>query len=139
MAEASPVKFYLAKFSFLVMAFVQWMVAATLLFELGFSDKNVLISLFFFSLGLIFLYLFLVVNEKVKRVAIGKNKIVIIEGDWNSRFSWPEVKSLKIIPFVNLYRLKLRGMKNPIYFFSSRSIDPEFGRMAKGKTKAGRK
>lgn len=135
MAEASPVKFYLAKFTFLVMAVVQWLVAAAVLLKLGFSDKNLLISLFFFGLGVLFLYLFLVVNEKVKRVAIGKNKIVIMEGDRNSRFSWPEVKSLRVIPFLNLYRVKLRGMKNPIYFFSAKDIDPEFGRMARGKTR----
>lgn len=134
-AEASPVKFYLAKFSFLVIALVQWMVAAALLLQLGFSDKHFLIFLFFAGLGLIFLYLFLLVNEKVKRVAIGKNKIVIIEGDRNSRFSWPEVKSLKIIPFLNLYRLKLRGMKSPIYFFSAKNFDPEFGLMVRGKAK----
>lgn len=137
MIEASPVKFYFAKFFFLVFACIQWLVAAILLLQFSFSSKNFFISLVFITLGLIFFYIFLIVNDKVKRVAIGKNKIVIIEGDKNSRFSWPEVKSLKIIPFFNLYKLRLRGKKNPIYFFPAKNIDPAFGLMATDTSKMG--
>lgn len=137
MIEASPVKVYVAKFFFLVFACIQWMVAAILLIQFNFSNKNFFIALFFTMLGLIFFYIFLLVNDKVKRVAIGKNKIVIIEGDRNSRFSWPDVKSLRIIPFFNLYKLKLRGKRNPIYFFPARNIDPAFGLMAKDTSKMG--
>ncbi len=137
MIEASPVKFYVAKFFFLAFSAIQWLVAAVLLLQFEFSSKNFFISLFFITLGLIFFYLFLIVNDKVKRVAIGKNKIVIIEGDRNSRFSWPEVKSLQIIPFFNLYKLKLRGKKNPIYFFPAKNIDPAFGLLAKDTSKMG--
>lgn len=135
MIEASPVKVYFAKFFFLVFALIQWLVASILLIQFSFSNKNFFISLFFVTLGLAFFYIFLVVNDKVKRVAIGKNKIVIIEGDRNSRFGWPEVKSLKIIPFFNLYRLKLRGKKTPIYFFPAKNIDPAFDLMAKDTSK----
>lgn len=137
MIEASPVKFYLAKFFFLVFACIQWLVAGILLLQFNFSNKNFFTSLVFITLGLMFFYVFLIVNDKVKRVAIGKNKIVIIEGDKNSRFSWPEVKSLKIIPFFNLYRLRLRGKKSPIYFFPARNIDPAFGLLAKDTSKMG--
>lgn len=137
MIEASPLKFYLAKFFFLVFAFIQWLVAGALMIEVRFSDKNFFIALVFVTLGLISFYVFLVVNDKVKRVAIGKNKIVVIEGDKNIRFSWPDVKSLKIIPFFNLYRLKLKGKKNPIYFFPARNIDPAFGLMARDTSRMG--
>jgi hypothetical protein len=127
MIEASPVKFYLARFFFLVFALIQWLVAAILMVHFEFTNKNFFIGLIFVTLGLIFFYIFLIVNDKVKRVAIGKNKIVIIEGDKNSRFSWPEIKSLKIIPFFNLYKLKLKGKKKSIYFFPAKNIDPAFG------------
>ena len=137
MIEASPLKFYLAKFFFLIFASIQWLVAGILLIQFHFSNRNFFISLVFITLGLIFFYVFLIVNDKVKRVAIGKNKIVIIDGDKNSRFSWPEVKSLKIIPFFNLYKLKLRGKKNPIYFFPARNIDPAFVLMARDTSKMG--
>ena len=137
MIEANPVKFYVAKFFFLVFALIQWLAAATLLIRFGFNNKNFFISLVFITLGLIFFFLFVLVSDKIKRVAIGKNKIVIIEGDKNSRFSWPEVKSLKIIPFFNLYKLRLRGKKNPVYFFPAKNIDPAFGLMAKDTSKMG--
>lgn len=137
MIEANPAKFYLAKFFFLVFAFIQWLAAAILLIRFEFTNKNFFISLIFITLGLVFFYIFLIVNDKVKRVAVGRNKIVIIEGDKNLRFSWPEVKSLKIIPFFNLYKLKLRGKKNPIYFFPAKNIDPAFGLMAKDTSKMG--
>lgn len=137
MIEAHPAKFYLAKFFFLVFALMQWLAAALLLAQFGFTNKTFFISLIFITLGLVFFYIFLIVNDKVKRVAIGKNKIVIMDGDRNSRFSWPEVKSLKIIPFFNLYKLKLRGKRNPIYFFPARNIDPAFGLMAKDVSRMG--
>jgi hypothetical protein len=137
MIEASPVKFYLAKFFFLVFAFIQWLVACALLIQFSFSSKNFFISLIFITLGLMFFYVFLIVNDKVKRVAIGKNRIVVIDGDKNSRFSWPEVKSLKIIPFFNVYKLKLRGKKNAIYFFPAKNIDPAFGLLAKDTSRMG--
>lgn len=137
MIEASPLKFYVARFFFLIFAFIQWLVAGILLIQFQFSDKNFFIALVFITLGLVFFYVFLVVNDKVKRVAIGKNKIVIIEGDRNLRFSWPDVKSLKIIPFFNLYKLRLKGKKNPIYFFPARNIDPAFGLIAKDTSKMG--
>lgn len=134
--EASPVKFYLAKFFFLAVAFIQWLIAATLLIQLRFTNQDLFISFIFFVLGFVFFYIFLLVNDKVKRVAVGKNKIVIIEGDRNSRFSWPEVKSVKNIPFINLYKLKLRGKKKPIYFFSSKEIE-QVGLIDKGLSKSG--
>lgn len=137
MIEASPLKFYVAKFFFLIFASIQWLVAGIILIQFHFSNKNFFISLVFITLGLLFFYVFLIVNDKVKRVAIGKNKIVIIDGDKNSRFSWPEVKSLKIIPFFNLYKLKLRGKRNPIYFFPAKNIDPAFGLMARDTSKMG--
>ncbi len=137
MIEASPVKFYIARFFFLVFALIQWLVAVIMLIRFGFSSQMFFLSLVFITMGLIFFYCFLIVNDKVKRVAIGKNKIVIIDGDRNSRFSWPEVKSLKIIPFFNLYKLKLRGKKNPVYFFPAKNIDPAFGLMAKDTSRMG--
>jgi hypothetical protein len=137
MIEANPVKFYVAKFFFLFFALIQWLAAATLLIRFNFNSKNFFISLVFITLGLIFFFIFLLVSEKIKRVAVGKNKIVIIDGDKNSRFSWPEVKSLKIIPFFNLYKLRLRGKKNPVYFFPAKNIDPAFGLMAKDTSKMG--
>ncbi len=137
MVEANPAKFYFAKYFFLGFAFIQWTVAASLLLRFEFSAKNFFISLIFFVLGLTLLIIFSIVSEKIKRVAIGKNKIVILEGHRNTRFEWPEVKSIKIIPLVHLYKLRIKGKKDPIYFFPSENIDPAFGILATDTSKMG--
>ncbi|HEY3405813.1 MAG TPA: hypothetical protein VGK59_20655 [Ohtaekwangia sp.] len=138
MIEASPVKFYFAKYFFLVFAIVQWSVGGLIVFNREFNAKNFFVALIFFTLGLIFLFLFSLISDKIKRVAVGKNKIVVLEGHRNIRFEWPEVKSLKIVPFFNLYKLKIRGKKGSIYFFPSRNIDPAFGGlMSKDTSKMG--
>ena len=137
MVEASPVKFYFAKYFFLVFAIIQWTVGGIILFNYEINAKNFFGSLIFFTLGLVFLFLFLVISDKIRRVAVGKNKIVILEGHRNTRFEWPEVKSLRIVPFLNLYKLKIKGKKGTIYFFPSRNIDPTFGLIAKDTSKMG--
>jgi hypothetical protein len=137
MTEASPVKFYFARYFFLVFALIQWLVMAALLLRFNFTHKTFFVSLIFFTLGLIFFYIFLVINGKIRRVAVGKNKIVVIEGDRNLRFEWPEVKSLQMVPFFNIYRLRIKGKKGDIYFFPSRNIDPAFGLLTKDTSKMG--
>jgi hypothetical protein len=137
MVEANPVKFYLAKFLFLGFSLVQWLVAATILLRFGFESKNFFVALIFITLGMVFFYIFLVISGQIKRVAVGKNKIVIIEGDRNMRFDWPEVKSLKLIPIFHVYKLKIKGKRNPIYFFPSKNVDPAFGLLAKDTSRMG--
>jgi hypothetical protein len=137
MVEASPFKFYLAKFFFLAVSLIQWLVATTILFRFDFTNKNFFVGLIFIVLGGGCFFLFLVINAKVKRVAVGKNKIVVIDGDRNIRFDWPEVKSLQLIPYFNLYKLKVKGKRNPIYFFPSKNVDPAFGLLAKDTSRMG--
>jgi hypothetical protein len=137
MIEANPVKFYLAKYLLLAFALVQLLVGSILLVRFELTAKNFFVALIFLTFGLALLCVYILFSDKIRRVAIGKNKIVIIEGDRNIRFAWPEVKSLKIIPFFNLYRLKVKGKKNSIYFFPSKNIDPAFGLLAKDTSKMG--
>lgn len=137
MIEANPIKFYFARFFFLVFAIIQWIVCTALLLRFNFSAKNFFTATIFFALGLISFTIFLILNDKIKRVAIGKNKIVVIDGETNMRFDWPEVKSLKLIPFFNLYKLKIKGKRDPIYFFPSKNVDPAFGLLAKDTSRMG--
>ena len=137
MVEANPVKFYFAKYFFLAFSFLQWLAAGTIFFRQPFSAKTFFFALIFVTMGLLAFSAFLILTEKMKRVAVGKNKIVVIEGDRNVRFAWPEVKSITIVPFFNLYRLKLKGKKGCIYFFPSQNIDPAFGLLSKDTSKMG--
>jgi hypothetical protein len=137
MVEANPIKFYFAKYFFLAFSLLQWLVCVTILFNNQFNAKTFFTSLIFFTIGLIFILVFSIITDKMRRVAVGKNKIVVFEGSRNIRFEWPEVKSLKIIPFFNLYKLKVRGKKGSIYFFPSHNIDPAFGLLSKDTSKMG--
>ena len=137
MVEASPVKFYFAKYFFLAFSFLPWAVTGTIFLQYDFGPKTFFIALLFFTIGLISFTAYLLINDKVRRVAIGKNKIIVTEGDRNIRFEWPEVKSLKIIPFLNLYKLKLKGKRGYIYFFPAQNIDPAFGLLTKDTSKMG--
>ncbi len=137
MVEANPVKYYFAKYFFLGICLLQWLVAGTVFFRHHFNAKTFSISLVFITIGSLSFVLFLILAEKIRRVAVGKNKIVVIEGDRNVRFGWPEVKSLTIVPFFNLYKLKLKGKKGHIYFFPSQNLDPAFGLMSKDTSKMG--
>jgi hypothetical protein len=95
------------------------------------------VALIFFTIGLLSLFIFSFITDRIRRVAVGKNKIVVLEGHRNVRFEWPEVKSLKIVPYLNLYKLKVKGKKGSIYFFPSQNIDPAFGLLSKDTSKMG--
>lgn len=137
MLEANPLKYFLAKYFLLAFAITQWLLSTIILVRYQFNSKNFFVALIFLTMGLLVFFLFLKITEKIKRVAIGKNKIVVIEGDRNIRFAWPEIKSLKIIPYFNLYKLKVKGKRDCIYFFPSKNIDPAFGLIGRDTSKMG--
>ena len=139
MVEANPAKYYFAKYFFLGLSVFQWLLSVVILVQSPFSAQVFLVALLFLSVGAVCFVFFMMITDKMKRVAVGKNKIVVMEGDRNVRFGWPEVKSLKIVPFFNLYRLKLKGKKGFIYFFPSQNIDPAFAMLSKTSSKGGRK
>lgn len=127
MVEASPVKVFLARYFFLGLALIQWLVTIALLIRFPATNKNIFAALLFLTLGSLFYVLYLMFGSRIKRVAISKKKIVVIGKRRNVRFDWPDVKSLTIVPYFNLYRLKVKKKKRPIYFFPSKNIDPPYG------------
>lgn len=122
MFEANPLKFYLAKYILLVVALVLWSIGAVLLYLDEFTLPNLALDGLFILTGLFLIGLFLRFSSRLKRVAVGKNKLIILEGHENIRFEWPEIKSLRIVPFFNLCKIKIRGKKGTFYFFVSGSI-----------------
>lgn len=130
MVEASRVKFYIAKYFALVGALLLWTVAATLLLVGEITLPYIILDVLFFLLGLLLAYLFSAISGKIKRVAIGENKFVILEGDSNTRFEWQEVRSFTILPFINLCKVKVKGKKGNIYFFFAGNVMASFRNLA---------
>jgi hypothetical protein len=122
MVEANPVKFYVAKYFFLVFALLQWMIAGTLFYVFGWSVMNIVAVSFLTVIGLMLVFMFVVISDKIKRVAVGSNKFVVLQDDTNLRFEWPEIKSLQLIPFLNLCKVKIKGRRGSFYFFAARQI-----------------
>lgn len=126
MKEASPVKFYFAKYFFLAFGILQW-VCGILLFLQSDAEKARKSAVFFFLVGLLFIALYLTIAARLKRVAIGKKRIAVIERNKIDRYEWPQVKSIKPVPYFNLYTIKLKGRKNRIYFLPEHNVDQLFG------------
>lgn len=126
MKEASRAKFYFAKYFCLAFGLLQWLAAYLLVHE-STQDKSKAAALFFFTIGMIFISIQLVIAPKLKRVAVGKNRIAIIDDGETRHYEWSEIKWIKPIPIVNAYKLKIRGKKNRFYFLPSQQVDPVFG------------
>lgn len=130
MKEASFVKFYFAKYFLLAFGLLQWFISALFIVQHGQVPKGQFAAFVFFTTGLIFVCLFMLIADKIKRVAVGKNRIIVF-GRQEQTFEWPEVKSIKLIPYFNAYKLKIKGHKK-IYFFPEQSAEPIFGMFAEG-------
>ncbi len=126
MKEASPVKYYFAKYFFLAFGLLQWS-CGMVLFLRGEAEKNRKTALIFFIIGLTFMALYFAIATRLKRVSIGKKRIAVIDHDKTELYEWPEVKSIKAVPYFNLYKLKLRGKKDRIYFLPDQNAEPLFG------------
>jgi hypothetical protein len=77
-------------------------------------------------MGLGMLILYFRIASRLHHVSITRKRIVI-QGALNENLDWQEVKSIKPIPYFNLYRMKLRGRKDRIYFLPLEREEPLFG------------
>ncbi|MFO0505567.1 MAG: hypothetical protein ACK5X6_01795 [Chryseotalea sp.] len=122
--QASPLKFYLAKYFFLLLGFMQWLLALVFFTQYQPNAKTQFATLIFFTIGGLCFVLYLFISTHLRRVAVSKKKIVIIEQAKKQKVDWDDVKSLRLIPFINIFKLKIKGKKKGIYFFPSRNVDP---------------
>jgi hypothetical protein len=120
------VKFYFVRYFFLAFGLLQGLAATMLLLQFQDSPKNRFAVFVFFSLGMILFSTHFLVFTKVKRVALSKKKIIVKYGHRTREFSWDEVKELKLLPFLNIYALKIRGKKR-IYFLPAHDSEALFG------------
>lgn len=126
MQEASPLKYYFAKYFFLAFGIMQW-TCGTLLFLQENVERGRNSALVFFILGLTFIALYLMISAKLKRVAIGKKHIAIMTRGKTNHYEWPDVKHIRAVPYFNIYSLKLKGKKELIYFLPLSNFSPLLG------------
>jgi hypothetical protein len=135
--QASPIKFYFAKFFPLGFAFLHLLVALALATNFEATPKNTAAVVIFISLGCIFLVVFFFLSEALRRVAISKAKVVVIEAGQNQHLAWDDIKAIHLIPVFNVYKLKLKNRRKPIYFLPSKNIEPAYDLLAEDTSKMG--
>ncbi len=127
MEEANPVKFYLARYFFLALSALQGLATVLILLQFGDSPKNRFVAFALFTLALIFFSLHLLIAHRIMRVAISKRQISVINPTKVKSYDWEDVKSVRLMPFLNMYCLKLKGKKNKIYFLPIGNTEAMFG------------
>jgi hypothetical protein len=126
MKEASLVKFYFVRYFFLAFGLLQGLAATVLFVQFEDTPKNRFAIFVFFTLGMILFSVHFLVFSNVKRVAMSKKKISVIVGHRIKQYDWDDVKELKLIHFLNMYSLKLKGKKR-IYFLPAHDSAALFG------------
>ena len=133
MKEASRVKYYFAKYFFLALGLLQWLIGSIIFIRDGHLPKSQFAVFVFFTLGLVCVSLFLLIASKIKRVAISKKKVAVINSYKTQEYEWPEIKSIRFMPIFNMYRMKVRGRKGKIYFLPTRESEVIYGIFSSGQ------
>jgi heme/copper-type cytochrome/quinol oxidase subunit 4 len=126
MKEASLVKFYLVRYFFLAFGLLVGLAATMLFLQFPDTPKNRFAIFVLFTLAMVLFSVHFLVFSKVKRVAMSKKKISVTLGYRTKQFDWDDVKELKLIHFLNMYSLKLKGKKR-IYFLPAHDSAALFG------------
>jgi hypothetical protein len=126
MKEASLVKFYFVRYFFLAFGLLQGLAGMALLLQFQDTPKNRFAIFVLFTLTMILISVHFLVFTKVRRVAMSKKKISITRGGQTKQYDWDEVKELKLMNFLNMYSLKLKGKKK-IYFLPAFDSEALFG------------
>ena len=69
MEEASPIKFYLARYFFLALSALQGLAAILMFTQLGTSPKTRFVAFALFTVAMIFFSLHMLISKRIKRVA----------------------------------------------------------------------
>lgn len=127
MKEASLVKYYFAKYFFLALGLLQWLISGVFLLKQGNTFKGQYAAFLFFTIGLILISAFLLFASRFRRVAISKKKVAVIGNRKVQRYDLSEIKYIRFVPVFNLYSMKVKGKKGKIYFLPCEEQEVIYG------------
>lgn len=103
----------------------QWIVVGTLLIQAEDYTGDVSAAVWMASMGLVLTFLFLVVGKRFKSVHVDDQRVLVAEHPLNVQFAWCEVQSVKMVPLVNIFSLRIVGRKNRIFFIPLKQNIPD--------------
>lgn len=127
MKEASLAKYYFAKYFFLALGLLQWLISGVFLLKQGNTFKGQYAAFLFFTIGLILISAFLIFASHFRRVAISKKKVAVIGNRKVQRYDLSDIKYMKFVPVFNLYSMKIKGKKGKIYFLPCEEQEVIYG------------
>lgn len=127
MKEASVAKYYFAKYFLLAFGLLQWVISTIFLVRQGETPKGQYGAFVFFTLGLILVSLHSLYASRIRRVAVGKKKVVVNANGKAKSYGWDEIKSVRFLPVFNMYSMKIRGKKGQIYFLPTQESEVIYG------------
>lgn len=130
MKEASLVKFYLARYFFLAFASLQMLACLLVAVSYPTTARSRFALLLFLLFALLLLTLHFSVFARLRRVALGKKKIVIKNSSKRKTYAWQDVKDLQHHVFLNVYSLQLKGKRGKVYFLPRENSQAVFGLFA---------
>lgn len=110
--EANPLQFYSTKYSLLVIS-VALVSGGYPLYE---STGDIFDGMALALAGILTFLLFILFKDKLKRVAISRTKILIIEAGRETEYHWTDVEYIRISGFMSLYKIKLTRFPAACYF-----------------------
>lgn len=127
MKEASIAKYYFAKYFLLALGLLQWVISGIFLVRQGETPKGQYGAFVFFTLGLILVSLYSLYGSRIRRVAVGKKKVVVTANGKSKNYDWDEIKSVRFLPVFNMYAMKIKGKKGLVYFLPTEESEVIYG------------
>lgn len=127
MKEASVAKYYFAKYFFLALGSLQWVIALIFFVKQGDTFKGQYATFIFFTIGLLLMAGHMLFSSNLRRVAVSKKKVAVTAFGKTKSYDWDEVKSVTFVPVFNLYKMKIRGKKGIIYFLPTEESEVIYG------------
>lgn len=110
--EANPLEFYSTKYSLLV-------ISAALIaggYPLYKKTGDIFDGIALVLAGILVFLLFILVKDRLKRVAISRAKILIIERNRETEYHWTDVEYIRMSGLMSLYKIKLTCFPEAFYF-----------------------
>src|SRR5688572_12994772 len=110
--EANPLQFYVKKYSLLAISIALGAGCFPLYEKAGDIFAAIALAL----TGVLVFLVFILFKDRLKRIAISRTKILIIEANRETEYEWTDVEYIRLSRFMSLYKIKFKCFSSSFYF-----------------------